>query len=365
MANFLKSLFVKGVEIDTTGASSGNVLSYNGTKFAPAAPGTGALALNDLSDVTVASPNSNEFLKYNGSLWVADAIDLGTDTTGNYMVGTSASTGIVVSHTPSEGSTATIAVDASYAGFSPIGGVIMWVGTTANIPTGYAVANGASLSTTTYASLFNIIGYRYGGSGGSFLLPNFTNLVPEGITGTPTIPSTIVTGIASAVDAHTHSVNSSFTAGGVNSSFTAGNATSHTHPFSADSGNQSSSHYHYWSAAGVSTSNSGNHTHGYFKPNSGANNNTNSAGDHSHTWSLYGQRTGTDSIANAETTQVHYHTVSGTTGNPNATSVNSSFTAGNVNSSFTAGNASTLNTSSPAHTHTLGTLEIIFIIRVA
>ena len=35
MANFLKSLFVKGIEIDPAGATSAQVLSYNGTKFVP------------------------------------------------------------------------------------------------------------------------------------------------------------------------------------------------------------------------------------------------------------------------------------------------------------------------------------------
>lgn len=270
MANFLKSLFVKGVEIDTAGASSGNVLSYDGTKFAPAVPGSGSIALNDLSDVIVSSPeefqsliydgttwvnkhastvtyvrnaesttlttgtvvylfgatgdhatvkradmtsdttssktvgvvaaditasnngpvvtrgyvdgidlsvgytagdvlwlgddgaftktkatapdhlvfvgvvvratnngiiyvatqngyeldelhnvslpspNSGDFLKYNGSLWVADAIDLGTDTTGNYMSGISGTSPVSVSHTPAEGSSATVSLDSGY-----------------------------------------------------------------------------------------------------------------------------------------------------------------------------------------------------------------------------------------------------------
>ena len=76
MANFLKSLFVKGVEIDTTGASTGNVLSYNGSKFAPATPGSGSLALNDLSDVVVASPEEFQGLSYNGVSWVNSHIPL-------------------------------------------------------------------------------------------------------------------------------------------------------------------------------------------------------------------------------------------------------------------------------------------------
>jgi microcystin-dependent protein len=53
---------------------------------------------------------------------------------------------------------------------SPAGTVITYANTTA--PTGYIKANGASLSTTTYATLFAAIGYTFGGSGGSFNVPD-------------------------------------------------------------------------------------------------------------------------------------------------------------------------------------------------
>lgn len=39
-------------------------------------------------------------------------------------------------------------------------------------PTGFIKANGAGLSTTTYAALFAVLGYTYGGSGASFNLPD-------------------------------------------------------------------------------------------------------------------------------------------------------------------------------------------------
>ena len=41
--------------------------------------------LDELHDVSISGLASGQFLKYNGSLWVNDAIDLGTDTTGNYI----------------------------------------------------------------------------------------------------------------------------------------------------------------------------------------------------------------------------------------------------------------------------------------
>jgi hypothetical protein len=65
-------------------------------------------SLNDVGDVTITSASAGDFLKWNGTAFVNDPIDLGTDTVGNYMVEVSAGTGISVSHTASEGSTATI-----------------------------------------------------------------------------------------------------------------------------------------------------------------------------------------------------------------------------------------------------------------
>ncbi len=52
----------------------------------------------------------------------------------------------------------------------PTGSVFYFARSTA--PDGYLTCNGASLSTTTYASLFSIIQYTYGGSGASFNLPD-------------------------------------------------------------------------------------------------------------------------------------------------------------------------------------------------
>lgn len=93
----------RGAYIDLTECSNGvgtNLLSGGG----------GATNLDGLSDVTLTSSASGDFLKYNGSAWVNDPINLGTDTVGNYMTDVSAGTGISVSHTPGEGSTATISL---------------------------------------------------------------------------------------------------------------------------------------------------------------------------------------------------------------------------------------------------------------
>jgi len=59
-----------------------------------------------------------------------------------------------------------------------VGEIKMWPVSTS--PLGYLLCNGQSVSTTTYANLFNVIGYTFGGSGGSFLLPNYTDTMPVG-----------------------------------------------------------------------------------------------------------------------------------------------------------------------------------------
>jgi len=199
------------------------------------------------------------------------------------------------------------------SGFVPIGAVTMYSGSTA--PTNWAICNGAELAIATYGPLYAIIGTRYGaltnGSGGvgttHFKLPAFTSRIPKGTVGIPTVPTTITSGVSSAVDVHTHTVNSTFTAG---------NAAAHTHAIGGSSNTQSA-----------------NHSHVYFKPNAGAN-------------------------ANSDNQSVdHTHGLPANSGNANTTI--------SVNSSLTAGDASTINASTTAHTHGVDSVDIVFIIRVA
>ena len=69
------------------------------------------LAIADpTADRTITIPDATGTVALNGS------IALGTDTTGNYMSGVSAQNGLTVSHTPGEGSSATIGVDNALLG---------------------------------------------------------------------------------------------------------------------------------------------------------------------------------------------------------------------------------------------------------
>ena len=69
--------------------------------------------LDELHNVSAATPSSGDFLKYNGSVWVNDAINLGTDTTGDYISSLVAGTGITLSNNSGEGATPTIVVNTS------------------------------------------------------------------------------------------------------------------------------------------------------------------------------------------------------------------------------------------------------------
>ena len=100
-----------GLETDTgkikigNGSSTWTALSY----FVGNLPGA---SIDNLGDVTITSVQNGDFLRYNGSasVWINDPVNLGSDTVGNYMAGVTAGTGVQVSHTPSEGSDATISI---------------------------------------------------------------------------------------------------------------------------------------------------------------------------------------------------------------------------------------------------------------
>lgn len=109
--------FPNSPSINATYTVGSKTWTYDGEKWnVSIAPTT----LDSISDVTAATPTSGDYLKYDGSAWINDPINLGTDTTGNYMVGVSAGTGISVSHTPAEGSTATVSINATLDNLSDV-----------------------------------------------------------------------------------------------------------------------------------------------------------------------------------------------------------------------------------------------------
>jgi len=67
-----------------------------------------SFGVDNLSDVTINTSLANSYLKYNGSAWVNDQIDLSTDTNGNYVQSLVAGTGILITNNSGEGTTPTI-----------------------------------------------------------------------------------------------------------------------------------------------------------------------------------------------------------------------------------------------------------------
>jgi len=100
--------YVTYAQVDVTGATNGQALVHNGTKFVPGAVSS---TLDSLTDVTAPSPTSGDFLKWNGSAWVNDAIDLGADTTGSFVASLVAGTGITLSNNSGEAATPTVTVN--------------------------------------------------------------------------------------------------------------------------------------------------------------------------------------------------------------------------------------------------------------
>lgn len=127
----------------------------------------------------------------------------------------------------------------------PVATVIMWAGAWANLPTGFMLCNGQSVSQTTYADLYAAVGNYYGVAvAGNFLLPNLVNTFPIGSTsgGATTYPYSTILGSAlsnggsstislNQIPSHSHGIigNNTGTGGGssvvINPSGTAGTAT--------------------------------------------------------------------------------------------------------------------------------------------
>jgi microcystin-dependent protein len=148
---------------------------------------------------------------------------------------------------------------------------------------GWLLCNGRALSTSTYATLFSLIGYTYGGSGGTFYLPNAAGQTLGSAGGsypigtyvgsatqtliTANLPAHTHSGSTSTVGSHTHNYNDAYFAenysGGQNNIFGTSTGTDFDNSF-------------YWrTAAGgwstspsdIATSSAGSHNHSFTTDN--------------------------------------------------------------------------------------------------
>ena len=95
-----------------TGNVTGNVtgdLTGNVTGQVSSLDNHGINALNDVNT----SPTNGQFLKWNGTSWVNDSIDLTTDTIGDYVGKLAAGTGVTITNNSGESSTPNISIGQS------------------------------------------------------------------------------------------------------------------------------------------------------------------------------------------------------------------------------------------------------------
>jgi microcystin-dependent protein len=130
--------------------------------------------------------------------------------------------------------------DQGIQGIGVASGVIsQFAGSTA--PTGYLLCEGQSVSTTTYADLFAVIGYTYGGSGSSFAIPNLKGRIPVGRDSTQTEfdvlgesggAKTVPLAVAN-IPGHTHSGTTGTVSSDHSHTITIAAVGSHTHTVTA------------------------------------------------------------------------------------------------------------------------------------
>ena len=84
-------LYVDNIEIDPTGATTNQVLKFNGTKFIPGVASTVG-SIDDLSDVIITTAANGQVLAYNGTNWVNQDNSGGGGFSGYLDGGTASST---------------------------------------------------------------------------------------------------------------------------------------------------------------------------------------------------------------------------------------------------------------------------------
>jgi microcystin-dependent protein len=130
---------------------------------------------------------------------------------------------------------------------------------------GWLLCDGGSYSTSTYPTLFAKIGYAYGGTGGSFNVPNLTGRLPIGLDSG--VLALNARGKTAGSWDHTHTISThqhtiaDHNHGMRNHTHTGG---SHTHTAPQHT-HDIPSHYHWATANGgtINIQSSGSHTHDY------------------------------------------------------------------------------------------------------
>jgi len=134
--------------------------------YAAVAGSTINTTLAGQTDVTLTSAANGDFLRYNGSVWINDAVNLSTDTIGDYVSSLVAGTAITLTNNSGEGSTPTIAVTANtfdaFGAASSAQSAAQTFATNlvANVATAFEVAgdSGTSKTITSGSDTLSILG---------------------------------------------------------------------------------------------------------------------------------------------------------------------------------------------------------------
>ena len=202
------------------------------------------------------------------------------------------------------GSTQVAAGNHTHSEYAPAGSVMMWAGSSA--PAGWFLCDGTSYSTTTYATLYGVIGTTYGSGSGTFKVPDLRSKIPVG-KGT----DTEFDALGETGGAKTHAI-------------TEAQLPSHTHGVGTLATNSNGAHDHSIDPPITTSADNGSHRHGYddYYNNSEysddandrvvgsdgtifAERNTDYAGTHNHTLDI--------AAFNSASSGAHTHTLSGST----------------------------------------------------
>lgn len=158
---------------------SGKTLVLGGTMVLGSGDGTGTVTAPTIRGAARTGTNAT------GANLTIDAPN-GTGTGGSGSIifrtapaGSSGSTADTMRNVLEIGSNGSVSIlGADISTIVPTGSVTAFAGSSA--PTGWLLCAGQSISTSTYAALFAVVGYTYGGGGGAFNLPDLRGRVVAG-----------------------------------------------------------------------------------------------------------------------------------------------------------------------------------------
>jgi microcystin-dependent protein len=201
-------------------------------------------------------------------------------------------------------------------------------------PTGWLLCDGTSYGSAAYTTLFNVIGYTFGGSGANFNVPNLKGKVVVGIDGSQVEFDT--RGETGGAMTHQHATSTSGgasagnTTGGASAGNTTGGASTGNTTNGASDGNTTStagSHSHTVDPGAITTNSNGDHDHngttgipssnvsvptgttggGRASVNHTHDFNTGNSGNHSHSFDIASFNSGNHD-GHSHTTTDHTHT---------------------------------------------------------